>query len=94
MSVVQIHPFRLQGGCMSREQMYVMVNMERRTPEKTLVHTAWIPEQFAVKGKYLKLDSLGENANGWQVLNDPDPTATPRPVSHFIQQRRAAGQLV
>lgn len=38
-----------------KEQMYVMCRLERKTTNGTNIMVSYIPEQFAVQGKYLEL---------------------------------------
>ena len=52
----------------SNEVMYRQCNLSRRTSDTLSVTTTWLPEKFAIMGKYLKLmNGEGEFVNGWQV---------------------------
>lgn len=43
--------------------------LEKRIPDGMLVQVSWIPEQYAIKDKYLKLKEGDVWENGWQVKN-------------------------
>lgn len=57
------------------------------------IDMAWIPEKFAVKGKYLKI-KRGENwENGWQVTNVYDRQSEAHLLEHerdHLRQRVAS----
>ena len=44
--------------------------LELRSPGKVSSQVSWLPEKYAVKGKYLELkNEEGEWVNGWQVMD-------------------------
>lgn len=53
---------------MAKLVYYKQCHLQKPTKEGTMCQTSWIPEQFAVVGKVLKLkDSDGKWDNGWVV---------------------------
>ena len=47
-----------------------MCNLRRKTADGYQVDTAWIPEKFAIKGKFLQIkDPNGVFVNGWEVIH-------------------------
>lgn len=52
-----------------KEIYYRQCRLEKKTDRGVCCQTSWLPEQYAVKGKYLKLkDDNGEWINGWLVV--------------------------
>lgn len=72
----------------AKEQMYVQCNLRREVAGEIKVDTAYIPIQFAVKGKFLEIN--GEDH--WQVMNDIHPTDVPRSGEFLIQRHRSVKQ--
>ena len=48
---------------------YRQCSLEKKTPEGTLNQVSWIPEEFAKKGKFIKLKEGEEWQDGWKVIN-------------------------
>ena len=48
--------------------MMVQCSLHRDTGKGTNVTTTWLPQRFAVYGKYLELLIDGEWQNGWKVV--------------------------
>jgi len=48
---------------------YKQCKLSRQTKDCYLIETAWIPEKFAKKNKYLKLKQKGKWSNGWKVIS-------------------------
>ena len=44
---------------------YKQCRLEKKTDKGVLVETAWIPEKFAIKHKYLKI----KQDDGWKVCS-------------------------
>lgn len=57
------------------------------------LHTAWIPESFAHKGKFLKLKMENEWQNGWQVKEVYARASASEVLAHerdYLVQREAS----
>lgn len=63
---------------MSKEIYYKHCHLERKTENGKMVTTSYIPEQFAVVNKALKLkNSSGDWENGWVVKVAGNRTCNP-----------------
>lgn len=75
------------------EPSYRQCRLERKTSSGTTHTTQWLPERFAVVGKYLKLkQSDGSFEDGWQVvfageLTDPDTVYSYQTQHRSIRDR-------
>lgn len=49
---------------MAQQQFYRQCTLERGTQGDV----AWIPEQYAVLDKYLRIKKDGDDENGWKVV--------------------------
>lgn len=59
---------------MSNELRYAQCRLEKPTPTGTLEQTSYLPVQFAVVGKVLKLrGDDGIWSDGWRVLSAGEP---------------------
>jgi len=59
------------------QQLYRQCRMEKKTETGKLVHTAWIPTQFAHVGKNISIkNSDDEWVGGWQVVEASSGTRT------------------
>lgn len=56
----------IRAGCEEfMTQFYKHCTLQRGTEGDI----AWIPEQFAIEGKYLRIKKDDTDENGWQVVN-------------------------
>lgn len=53
---------------MAKQVFYKQCRLEKKIDGGSLIQVSFIPEQFAVKGKVLKLRENGEWVNGWKVV--------------------------
>lgn len=62
---------------MPSKQLYRQCRMEKPTEKGKLVHTAWIPSQFAKAGKVISLKNKDETwSGGWTVVSAGTSTKT------------------
>lgn len=52
-----------------KTQYYKQCKLSKSSENGDLIETAWIPEKFAKKNKYLKLKHKGEQINGWKIIS-------------------------
>jgi hypothetical protein len=50
-------------------EYYRQCSLQKKIPKGTLNQVSWIPESFAILGKYLKLLEDDIFPYGWQVVN-------------------------
>ena len=70
---------------MSKQVLYRQCSLSRKVTDGTAITTSWLPERYAVAGRYLELlTERGEWENGWHV--DSVGGGEPLP-ENFINQR-------
>ena len=54
-----------------KNEYYIQCVMRREVKKGCVMTTSWIPEKYAVEGKYLQLKNkvTGEWEDGWRVVN-------------------------
>lgn len=52
-----------------KTKYYKQCVVSKPTENGELIKTAWLPEKFAKKNKYLELKYKGKWINGWKVVN-------------------------
>lgn len=57
---------------MKKDIMYVQCSLSKPTKDGEKKQVSWIPEHFAVEGKYLELKEGAEWENGWRVTSVGD----------------------
>jgi hypothetical protein len=74
---------------------YRQCHLVRKAPPGEFHQTSWIPEQFAVLGKALKLRQDAEWVDGWMVTSVGDARLPeeqlPDPLQEIKSHRRATG---
>ena len=72
------------------DQNYKQCILHRKVGDSVLVDQAWIPSNFAVRGKFLEI----KGENGWQVVVVGSTIATSEDVNRnsrdYVHQREAS----
>jgi len=51
-----------------KETTFTQCKLKRITVDRDCIHVAWIPFRYAKIGNVIKIKSLGEWTDGWQVV--------------------------
>ena len=66
-----------------------MCNLRRKIPEGYQIDTVWIPEKFAVKGKFLEIKNPnGIFVNGWEVMDGKTEGEVGRDFTYLNERSR------
>ena len=87
---------RLKGkwSDVAKNVFYRQCELERNDGKKRECQVSWIPEQYAVVGKYLKLKDDGSWTDGWRVISVGEIRCSAEEVSarsrDYRSQRRVS----
>jgi hypothetical protein len=74
---------------MPRQTLYKQCELTRPVEDGLAREVAWIPEKFAVPGRYVKLDRMPEAIrDGWRVENATGPAVEEHVL---VQQSHRSG---